>query len=160
MLNGMKGEVITQFIELRQKLRAFILNLCTWIKEFISLQNICIWMNKFKWNVYLFFSSFSKSSGRQLNIHFSSSEQQQKMYSELFNVFGSTIRTIEANGMRNIDDNHWFFQLLNEHAPNFERICFKNCLFRYVDDIYELTDIFRTNSLQQTTNTTIDCEVL
>ncbi|XP_055313381.1 uncharacterized protein LOC129574870 [Sitodiplosis mosellana] len=61
------------------------------------------------------------------------SERQQNMYSKLLNLFGNSIRAIEVNGIRHIDDDHWLVQLLNKQTSNVEKLCFTECSFQNVD---------------------------
>ncbi|XP_055313379.1 uncharacterized protein LOC129574869 [Sitodiplosis mosellana] len=60
-------------------------------------------------------------------------ERHRNLYSELFNLFGNSMRAIQAIGIRNIDDNHWLVQILDKHTPNLEKLYFKKCSFKNVD---------------------------
>lgn len=61
-------------------------------------------------------------------------KRHQEAYSKMLNIFGSSIRTIEAKGIRHIDDDHWLVKLLNEKTPNLEKLCFSECSFRNADN--------------------------
>ncbi|XP_055325875.1 uncharacterized protein LOC129579733 [Sitodiplosis mosellana] len=77
---------------------------------------------------------FAKRYADQYFLIEGESERHRNIYFELFNLFGDSIRAIEANGFQNIDDNHWLIQLLDKHTPNLEKLCFKKCYFKNVDD--------------------------
>lgn len=62
------------------------------------------------------------------------SERYRCMYTAQFELFGDSIRAIQANGIRHIGDDHWLFQLINKHTPNLEKLCFKKCLFKNIDN--------------------------
>lgn len=61
-------------------------------------------------------------------------QQQQKR--ALINYFGKHINGIEANGLFNIDENHWMIEMLNEQpAINLKKIRFIECHFKNADSI-------------------------
>ncbi|XP_055313382.1 uncharacterized protein LOC129574871 [Sitodiplosis mosellana] len=62
------------------------------------------------------------------------SEHQRKIYSTQVGLFGDSIKAVEVKNIRHIDDNHWFVQLLDKHTSNLEKLCFKTCSFKNVDD--------------------------
>lgn len=59
------------------------------------------------------------------------SEKDQELYRELFRVFGDGINSIEANGLGNIDKNHWMTHMLQKHAKNLDKMSFRACSFTH-----------------------------
>ncbi|XP_055315978.1 uncharacterized protein LOC129575859 [Sitodiplosis mosellana] len=61
-------------------------------------------------------------------------DDQRVHCEELIAFIGNYITGIEAISMENIDKNHWFIQLLNQHSIKLDRIIFGFCKFNNMAD--------------------------
>lgn len=58
------------------------------------------------------------------------SKRDQEIYWGQFKYFGSYIKAVKANNIRNIDKNHWMTKMLCKHSTNLEKLSFYKCFFK------------------------------
>lgn len=58
------------------------------------------------------------------------SNEQQEIYEEQFNRFGSGIKAIKAIDICGIDGEHWMAKMLNKDTNRLKKLWFQDCLFK------------------------------